>query len=78
MRKTFSSLYQSKEKAYSDIIKINTNKSIIQKMGTIFMNSENSKISKSDVLILNLADKTDLRRGEKTLFFLVFITHGQT
>ena len=78
MRKTFSSLYQSKEKAYSDIIKINTNKSIIQKMDTIFMNSENSKISKSHVLILNLADKTDLRRGEKTLFFLVFITHGQT
>ena len=29
------------------------------------MNSENSKTSKPHVLILNLADKTDLRRGEK-------------
>ena len=32
-------------------------------MGTIFMNSENSKISEPHVLILNLADKLDLRKG---------------
>ena len=35
------------------------------KMDTIFMNSENSKTSKSHVLILNPTDKIDLRRGEK-------------
>ena len=35
-------------------------------MGTIFMNSENTKTSKSHVLILNFTDKTDLRRGEKS------------
>ena len=29
------------------------------------MNSENSKISKSHVLILNLTDKIDLRKGGK-------------
>ena len=29
------------------------------------MNSENSKASKPYVLILNLTDKIDLRRGEK-------------
>ena len=29
------------------------------------MDSENSKTSKLHVLILNLADKIDLRRGEK-------------
>ena len=31
------------------------------------MNSENSKISKPCVLILNLTDKMDLRRGEKNI-----------
>ena len=29
------------------------------------MNSENSKTSKPHVLMLNLTDKIDLRRGEK-------------
>ena len=36
-------------------------------MDTIFMNSENSKTSKPHVLILNLTDKIDLRRGEKSI-----------
>ena len=36
-------------------------------MDTIFMNSENSKISKSYVLILNLTNKIDLRRREKSI-----------
>ena len=31
------------------------------------MNSENSKTSKPHVLILNLTDKIDLRRGEKSV-----------
>ena len=31
----------------------------------MFMNSGNSKTSKSHVLILKLSDKLDLRRGEK-------------
>ena len=37
------------------------------KMDTIFLNSENSKTFKAHVLILNLPDKTDLRRGEKSV-----------
>ena len=36
-------------------------------MDTIFMNSENSKTSKSHVLILKLSDKLDLRRGKKSI-----------
>ena len=36
-------------------------------MDTIFMNSENCKTSKAHVLILHLTDKTDLRRGEKSI-----------
>ena len=36
-------------------------------MDTIFRNSENSKTSEPHVLILNLTDKLDLRRGEKSL-----------
>ena len=35
-------------------------------MDTIFMNSENSKTSKRHVLILNLTDKIDLQRDEKS------------
>ena len=45
------------------------------------MNSENSKTSKPHVIMLNLTDKLDLRRGEKWNFFyqiLVYITHGKT
>ena len=36
-------------------------------MDTIFMNSENSKMSKLHVLILKLTDKLDLRIGEKII-----------
>ena len=36
-------------------------------MDTIFMNSEECKTSKPHVLILNLTDKIDLRRGEKSV-----------
>ena len=48
-------------------------------MDTIFMNSKNSKTSKSLVLILNLTDKIDLGKGEKPFLYqiLVFITHGK-
>ena len=35
-------------------------------MDTIFMNSENSKTSECNVLVLKLTDKLDLRRGQKT------------
>ena len=36
-------------------------------MGTIFMNSENSRTSEYHVLGLRLTDKLDLRRGQKTV-----------
>ena len=36
-------------------------------MGTIFMNSENSKTFKPHVLVHKLTDKLDLRRGEKNV-----------
>ena len=35
-------------------------------MNTIFMNSENSKTSEHNALVLKLTDKLDLRRGPKT------------
>ena len=48
-------------------------------MDTIFMNSENSKTSENNVLVLKLTDKLDLRRGQKTVALsnLVFIIHGK-
>ena len=36
-------------------------------MDTLFMNAENGKVSTPHVLILNLTDKIDLRRGEKSI-----------
>ena len=36
-------------------------------MDTIFMNSENSKTSEYHVLVLKLADKLDLRRGQESV-----------
>ena len=36
-------------------------------MDTIFMNSENSRTSEYHVLVLKLADKSDLRRGRKSV-----------
>ena len=36
-------------------------------MDTICINSKNTKTSKPHVLILNLNDKIDLRRGEKSI-----------
>ena len=35
------------------------------KMGTIFMNSENSKTSDPHRLLLNLSDKINLKRSDK-------------
>ena len=39
----------------------------IEKMNTIFMNSQNSKTSRPHVLTLKLTDKLDLRKGEKSI-----------
>ena len=36
-------------------------------MNVIFMNSENSKTSKPQVLTINLTSKLDLRNGEKVI-----------
>ena len=36
-------------------------------MDTIFMNSENSRMSEPHILIIKLIDKLDLRRGKKII-----------
>ena len=36
-------------------------------MDTIFMNSKNSKTSKPHILIFNLTEKIEFRRGEKSI-----------
>ena len=68
IRQIVYSLYQSKgitKKVYHNIIK--SMKKYNAKMYTIFMNSENSRISEFHVLILKLADILDLRRGQKSV-----------
>ena len=49
-------------------------------MDTIFRKPENSRTSEYHVLLLKLADKLDLRRGQKVLLYqiLVFTIHGET
>ena len=53
-------------------------------MDTIFMSSENSRTSEYHVLVLKLADKLDLRRGQILVLImllyqiLVLIIHGKT
>ena len=44
------------------------------------MNSENSKTSKSHILVLKFTNKLDLRIGGKVIPYqiLVFITRGET
>ena len=48
-------------------------------MNTIFMNSENSKSPDPQSLLLNLSDKTNLRRNNKLLLdkTLAFTIHGK-
>ena len=80
IRQIVYSLYQPKEitkKVYNNIIK---SIKVYYKMDTIFMNSENSRTSEYDVLVLKLTDKSDLRRGQKVLLYqmLVSIIHGKT
>ena len=65
IRQVVYSMDQSKEiteKVYH--VKLNQNK---HQMDIIFMNLWNSETYKPDVLILNLDDKMDLRRGEKRI-----------
>ena len=67
IRQIVYSLYQPKQitkKVYTNIIK---SLQLCLKMNTIFMNSENSKTSKSNVLTLKLTNKLDLRIGEKVI-----------
>ena len=49
-------------------------------MNTIVINSKDSGTSRAHVLILNLTNEVDLKRGGKLLRYqiLVFITHGKT
>ena len=42
-------------------------------MNTIFINSENSKTSDPDILLLNLRDKIDLRRKKYILLNQILV-----
>ena len=68
LRQITYSLYREKEitkkvhnNIMNSILRYNT------KMNTIFMNSENSETSDPHRLLLNLTDKIDLRRKDKSI-----------
>ena len=50
---------------------------IINRMNTKFINSENSKISDPRRILINLSDKTNLKRSDNTLLYqiLAFTIH---
>ena len=59
------SLYRAKEiskKVYNNVM---NSMKLYNKMDTIVMNSENSKTSDPQRLLLNLTDKTNLKRSDK-------------
>ena len=69
IRQTIYSLFREKEvtkKVYNNIM--NSIK-LENRMVTVFMNSENSKISDPHRLLLNLADKINLKRSDKYVAF---------
>ena len=49
-------------------------------MDTNFINSENSRTSEYHVLLLKLADKLDLKKGQKSVALsnLIFTMHEKT
>ena len=47
-------------------------------MDAIFMNSENSKVSDPHRLLLNLADKINLKRSDKYVVLLLYQTFAFT
>ena len=63
--KSNHSLYREKKvtkKVYINIINLNK---FYNRMNTIFMNSENSKATTPHRLLLNLTDKTKIKRRDK-------------
>ena len=65
IRHIVHSLYRAKEiskKVYNNVM---NSMKLYNKMDTIVMNSENSKTSDPQRLLLNLTDKTNLKRSDK-------------
>ena len=78
IKKIIYSLYRAKEitkKVYNNIM--NSIK-LSNRMDTIFMNSQNSKTSDPHRLLINLSDKTNLKRKHKYVLhyqILAFTRH---
>ena len=47
------------------------------RIDTIFMNSEDSKVSNPHILLLNLSDKMNLKKSDKYVQILDFAIHEQ-
>ena len=69
IRQVVYSLYQTKEKTKKVYNNMTSIKILSYKMNIVFMNSENSKTSDPHRLLINLADKINLKRsGTQTAF----------
>ena len=65
IRQITYSLYRAKEITKKIYNNITNSTKLLNKMNAIFMNSENSKTSDPHRLLLNLADKINLKRSDK-------------
>ena len=73
-------MFQEEAKKKKTLILCNNITDLINlwdRIDTIFMNSEDSKVSNPHILLLNLSDKMNLKKSDKYVQILGFAIHEQ-
>ena len=73
-------MFQAEAKKKKTLILCNNITDLINlwdRIDTIFMNSEDSKVSNPHILLLNLSDKMNLKKSDKYVQILGFAIHEQ-
>ena len=73
-------MFQAEAKKKKALILCNNITDLINlwdRIDTIFMNSEDSKVSNPHILLLNLSDKMNLKKSDKYVQILDFAIHEQ-
>ena len=73
-------MFQAEAKKKKTLILCNNITDLINlwdRIDTIFMNSEDSKVSNPHILLLNLSDKMNLKKSDKYVQILDFAIHEQ-
>ena len=78
--KPYIPCFKQKQKKKKTLILCNNITDLINlwdRIDTIFMNSEDSKVSNPHILLLNLLDKMNLKKSDKYVQILDFAIHEQ-